>query len=166
MEKAANTRLATVEDTLAVSNVLKEAAHWLEQLGMPLWQERELEPVSIAADVAEGLFFMAEYSGDAAGVVKFQLEDAVCWPDVPQGEAAYLHRLAIRRRYAGTGLSKEILRWAFERTRHLGRRYLRLDCVASRRRLRSVYESFGFRHYDDRQVGPYFVSRYELSLYE
>lgn len=147
-----------------MSDVLKEAARWLEQSGMPLWQERELEPVSIAADVANGLFFIAQDSSDAAGVVRFQLEDLVVWPDATEGEAAYIHRLAIRRRYARSGLSKEILRWASERTRYFGRRYLRLDCAASRPRLRSVYESFGFRHYDDRQVGPYFVSRYKLDV--
>jgi hypothetical protein len=37
-----------------------------------------------------------------------------------------------------------------------------LDCEASRPRLRAVYERFGFRHLDDRQVGPYYVSRYTL----
>jgi hypothetical protein len=41
---------------------------------------------------------------------------------------------------------------------------LRLDCEASRPRLRAVYEGFGFRHHSDRQVGPYFVSRYEYAL--
>jgi hypothetical protein len=33
-----------------------------------------------------------------------------------------------------------------------------------RPRLRAVYERHGFRHHSDRQVGPHFVSRYELPL--
>src|SRR5579871_301685 len=102
IEKAVNVRLATIEDAVAVSDILKDAARWLEQSGMPLWQEQELELATIAADVAEGLFFVAEYPSDAAGVVKFQLEDPIFWPDAQRGEAAYVHRLAIRRRYAGT----------------------------------------------------------------
>jgi hypothetical protein len=61
-------------------------------------------------------------------------------------------------------LSKAILSWAVERTRELGRRFLRLDCEASRPRLRQIYESFGFVHHSDRQVGPYFVSRYECDV--
>ena len=164
MESLANIRPATHQDTVVVSDILKEAARWLEESEMPLWREGELEPASIAAHVAEGLFFIAECSGNAAGVVRFQLEDPVFSPDVPQGEAAYIHRLAVRRRYAGTGLSTALLRWAVERTQSLGRRYLRLDCVASRPRLRAVYESFGFQHRDDKQVGPYFVSRYEYDV--
>jgi GNAT superfamily N-acetyltransferase len=131
---------------------------------MPLWRENELQSARIAADVAGGLFVIAESSAEAAGVMRFQLEDSVFWPDAPQGEAAYIHRLAVRRRYAGTGVSTELLRWAVERTQGLGRQYLRLDCDASRPRLRAIYESFGFRHHDDRQVGPYFVSRYEYIM--
>jgi GNAT superfamily N-acetyltransferase len=164
MESPVNIRPAMHQDTIVVSDILKEAARWLEESGMPLWREGELEPASIAADVAEGLLFIAQRLGNAAGVVRFQLEDAVFWPDVPRGEAAYIHRLAVRRRYAGTGLSKALLRWAVERTQSLDRRFLRLDCVASRPRLRAVYESFGFQHRDDKQVGPYFVSRYEYDV--
>jgi GNAT superfamily N-acetyltransferase len=114
--------------------------------------------------VTVGMFFIGERSGQAAGVVRFQLEDAVFWPEAPIGEAAYIHRLAVRRRYAGTGVSMALLRWAVNRTASLGRRYLRLDCAASRPRLRAIYESFGFRHLDDRQIGPYFVSRYEFEV--
>jgi hypothetical protein len=51
-----------------------------------------------------------------------------------------------------------------ERTRALPRRYLRLDCEASRPRLRAFYESFGFRYHSDKHVGPYHVSRYEFDV--
>jgi hypothetical protein len=34
----------------------------------------------------------------------------------------------------------------------------------SRPWLRAVYERSNFRHHSDRQVGPYFVARYELAL--
>ena len=157
-------RQATPRDIEVVSDILKEAAGWLQQANMPLWQETELQPASIAADVHAGLFFLAEHSGNPAGTVKFQLEDPLFWPDVPPQEAAYIHRLAICRAYAGTGLSTTLLNWAAERAKTLGFRYLRLDCVAARPRLRAVYERFGFEHHSDRQVGPYFVSRYQYDV--
>jgi GNAT superfamily N-acetyltransferase len=161
----AQIRQATPEDAFAVSDVLREAAQWLEQAGMAMWRAGELEPPRIIADIHAGLFFLAEYSGDpAAGTVKFQLDDPVFWPDVRVPDSAYIHRLAVRRRYAGTGLSTMILQWAADRTLSLGRRFLRLDCLASRPRLQRVYEHFGFRHHSDRQVGPYFVSRYEYDV--
>jgi GNAT superfamily N-acetyltransferase len=157
-------RQATPQDVEVVSDILKEAARWLEQMGMPLWRQGELEPERIAADVAAGLFFLAECSGDPAGTMKFQLDDPVFWSDAQQGEAAYVHRLAVRRGYAGAGLSAALLSWAVSRTRAHVRRYLRLDCDASRPRLRAVYERFGFRYHSDRQVGPYHVSRYEYDV--
>ena len=131
---------------------------------MPLYREENLEFARIAADVNAGLFFLAEYSGESAGVVRFQLEDSVYWPDMSQRDAAYVHRLAIRRRFAGTGLSTAILRWAAARTHTLGRQCLRLDCPASRPRLRAIYEHFGFRHHSDKQFGDYVASRYEYDV--
>jgi len=157
-------RQATPPDVGVVVDILGEAPRCLELAGMPMWKGLELEPAQIASDVEAGLFYLAERSGDPAATVRYQLEDPVFWPDARLGDAAYVHRLAVRRRYAGTGLSAALLRWAAERTRTLGRGYLRLDCEASRPRLREVYESVGFRYHSDRRVGPYFVSRYELAV--
>ena len=110
------------------------------------------------------MFSVAQRGDLLAGVLKFQLEDPLFWPDLPQGEAAFVHRLAIRRQFAGAGVSTALLKWAADRAQSIGRAYLRLDCEASRPRLRAFYERCGFRHHSDRHVGPYFVSRYELPL--
>lgn len=152
------------EDTEAVSSVLQEAADWLAQSGSAMWKGDELSPARIADDVAKGLFYVAECDGEIVGTIKFQLEDTLFWPDIAQEESAFVHRLAVRRRFAGGAVSSAMLQWAVERARTLRRRYLRLDCEAARARLRKVYEQFGFRHHSDRHVGPYFVSRYEYEI--
>jgi predicted N-acetyltransferase YhbS len=157
-------RQAAPGDAAEVSAILQEAAKWLDDRGMRLWQAGELSPSSITRDLSEGVIFIAEDEGAAAGTIRFQLEDAQFWPDIPAGESAFVHRLAVRRRYAGGLVSSELLQWAVERTRELGRRFLRLDCEAERPRLRAVYERFGFRHHSDRQVGPYYVSRYQYAI--
>jgi GNAT superfamily N-acetyltransferase len=159
-------RQAKPYEAALVSDILGEAARWLDQRGMRLWRDDELLPSAIASDVAAGLFFLAECGGEAAGTVRYQLEDQLFWPDIPQEQSAFVHRLAVRRRYAGSGVSGAILHWAVDRTRSLGRRYLRLDCDASRPRLRAVYEQFGFQYHSDRQVGPYLVARYEYDVAE
>jgi len=157
-------RQATRQDTEKVADVLCEAVRWLDQSGMPMWRCDELLPARLAADVGAGLFFVAECDAETAGVVKFQLEDELFWPDVSRTESAFVHRLAVRRQFAGGGISSALLSWAVERARSLDRLYLRLDCEASRPKLRAVYEKFGFVHHSDRQVGPYFVSRYEYRV--
>jgi GNAT superfamily N-acetyltransferase len=160
----AQIRQAIPQDVEVVSEILKEAARWPEQAGMPLWQENDVDIERIVPDVREGLFYLVECSGDPAGTMKFQLDDPVVWPDARPEVAAYVHRLAVRRRYAGIGLSATLLRWAVERTQALGRTYLRLDCHALRPRLRAIYEEFGFRYHSDMQVGTYILARYEYDV--
>jgi GNAT superfamily N-acetyltransferase len=75
-----------------------------------------------------------------------------------------VHRLAVRRAFAGQGVSVALLEWTVDRARTLGKRYLRLDCDADRPRLRALYERFGFRLHSYRQVGSYYVARYELQI--
>ena len=156
-------RPAALEDCGAVSDILLEAASWLAQRGTPMWREDEVTADRIREEVVAGLFFLATSASKPVGTLKFQLTDPLFWPDVPD-DAAYVHRLAVRRRFAGGALSAALLRWAAERAAASGRRYLRLDCEASRPRLRAVYERFGFRHHSDRRVGPFFVARYEYLI--
>lgn len=157
-------RQARTCDEATVSVILAEAAAWLIARNMSMWQQGELEADSITADVAEGLYFLAECDGVPAGTLRFQLSDPLFWPDVPQDEAVYVHRLAVRREFAGGRVSQRLLQWAAERAASLGRQFLRLDCDAARPRLRAVYEHFGFRYHSDRQVGPYLVARYEFPV--
>jgi GNAT superfamily N-acetyltransferase len=144
-------RQTVAMDVHAVSAILTEAASWLEDRGIPLWKI---------------VFALGEANGTAAGTLKYQLHDSLFWPDVPDGESAFVHRVAVRRDYVGGVVSGALLRWAVDRTRTLGRPYLRLDCDASRSKLRSVYERFGFRYHSDKRVGPYHVSRYEYAVTE
>ncbi|HWB58851.1 MAG TPA: GNAT family N-acetyltransferase [Chthoniobacteraceae bacterium] len=161
-------RQANAADATCIVDILREAALWLEGQGIPMWAEGEIMPQRIIDDVSRsvegGTFYLAELDGESAGVFRLQLEDERFWPDVPAGESVFVHRLAVRRKFAGRGISTAILDWVAQRGREMGRKYLRLDCEASRPRLRAIYERFGFRHHSDRQVGPYYVARYEYPL--
>src|ERR1043165_3509689 len=120
-------RQATGDDTTKIADILLEAARWLEQSGERMWRDDELIPAQIEADVGAGLFFIAECDGEVAGTIKFQLEDQLFWPEVPPEESAFIHRVAVRRQFAGGVVSTALLTWAVNSTRSLGRRYLRLD---------------------------------------
>jgi hypothetical protein len=159
-------RQAEVEDTDTVADILRSAARWLDERGMAMWRDDELLPARIAEDVSSGLFFLAEIDGEAAGTIRFQLEDKLFWPDIPQHDSAFIHRLAVRRKFSGGEVSSALLLWAISRTHLIGRRYLRLDCEAFRYKLRAIYERIGFRFHSYKQVGPYSVVRYEYDLRE
>jgi GNAT superfamily N-acetyltransferase len=157
-------RQASAADAAVVEEILVEASTWVDALGVVMWEEGELVPARIAAECAAGQFFIAYVDGDPAGVIRFQLEDRLFWPDLPQSESAFVHRLAVRRRYKGQGVSTALLRWAVDQARALGKRHLRLDCDESRPKLRALYEGFGFQLHSFRQVGSYYVARYEYPL--
>lgn len=157
-------RQANIADLETVSEILTEAALWLDRQNMSLWQQEHISLSVIDRDIELGLFYIAFYEGMAAGVVKFQTEDLEYWPDINQSDSAFLHRLAVRRSFAGGAVSTQIFQWAVRYSRKLGRHFLRLDCVADRPRLRLVYEKFGFKHHSDRQVGSRFVARYEYEI--
>lgn len=158
-------RQATGEDTRTLVETLTEAANWVEQMdGTIMWVEGELEEPRVRAEAEAGMFVVAEADGTVVGAIRFQLEDQLFWPDLDGCDSAFVHRLVVRRSHAGQGISTGLLQWTVDRARSLGKRYLRLDCDADRTRLRALYERFGFRLHSYRQVGAYYVSRYELPL--
>jgi len=157
-------RRAAPAETSIVSAILTEAAQWLAERGDPLWQDGELSPAAVKADVENGLFHLAWIADQAAGVFKMQDEDPLFWPDVPHREAIYLHRIAVRRQYAGGEIMDAMIAFARQATIAAGRPFLRLDCIASRHKLCAVYEKRGFIKHSERQVGPYYVARYQQEV--
>lgn len=155
-------REAGPQDAEAVSLILTAAANWLIERGMPLWSLQEVSPQRIRSEMGTHTFVLAEVDGVPAGTLRFQTEDLLIWPEADDEESAFIHKLAVRREFAGGEISRALLDWAAARAKLIGRKYLRLDCESARGRLRKVYEEFGFEHHSDKQVGPHHVARYEL----
>jgi GNAT superfamily N-acetyltransferase len=163
---AITVRQAHAADAPVMQDMLEEAARWVNALGVVMWDEGELAPGPFEREVAAGQFFIAEVDGDPAGIVRFQLDDRLFWPDLTTDDSAFIHRLVVRRRYKGLGVSTALMEWAVSRARTIGKRYLRLDTDASRPKLRELYERFGFEFHSFRQVGAYYVARYQYPLME
>jgi GNAT superfamily N-acetyltransferase len=160
-------RLATPSDSDAICDVLQEAAGWLEQRGTPLWPSNMFDGISIAAEMSEHAYYVVEsVDGHIIGTFRFQHSDPDFWPDVPANDSAFIHRVAIRRHYAGCGLSKMMLDHAKEIARKTSLSFLRLDCAADRPKLRYVYEQNGFTWHSDRMVGSFNAALYEWRVQE
>jgi GNAT superfamily N-acetyltransferase len=151
--------------------VLDEAAAWLRERGVEQWPPR-FEASWVEGAIRRSETWLAIIAGTASGTVTLDLRDPV-WDAVPGAAALYVHRMAVRRSAAGLGAV--ILDWTAGFARERGLEALRLDCVASNRRLRAYYEAAGFTHRGDATVagapgqrldeGPVtVVSRYEQRL--
>lgn len=160
-----NIAQATPPDLDAVVSILYEAAQWLQADGRPLWSAADLDPERIGREVRAGAYWVAlPGTGAVAGVMRLDLEDPHYWPEIALGSSVYLHKLAVRRAWAGQGVSTALLRFARERTQALQRSWLRLDCVADRQGLRSLYEGFGFALHSEVSKGNWSLARYELAV--
>jgi GNAT superfamily N-acetyltransferase len=157
-------RKSQESDAENVSSILLEARNWLVSIGRPLWKVEELSPEHLRPEVAAGLFGIATVNGEPVGCVRFQTEDKLFWPDVPQDESAFIHRLAVRRNAAGGAVSSALIEWAKNQAMKLGKKYLRLDCDAKTIKLCQVYEKANFRKHSERKVGPFLVARFESPL--
>ena len=157
-------RVAQPPEAPIVETMLRDAAGWVDALGVVMWDEGELDSTQIAREVADRQFFVAEVDGVVAGAIRFQLEDQLFWPDIAQDDSAFVHRLVVARAFKGQGVSTALLEWSIAHARAMGKRWLRLDCDAERTKLRALYERHGFQFHSYRQVTSYYVARYEYSL--
>lgn len=158
-------RRAEADEADLVSSILDEAAAWLRDRDMPMWTDEELDPAEARRHVHEGLYHLAIVGGEPAGTLRFQLNDAEAWPELAgTTDSAFVHRVAVRRRFAGSTVSSALLQWAKDEARARGLDYLRLDCEAGRPSLRAVYEKNGFSYHSDFQFGPFLHARYEIHL--
>ncbi len=109
------------------------------------------------------MYRLAYLGSECAGCFRFQTEDMEFWDDVPHEDSAFIHRVAVRRKFSGQGVSKFMIDRAKDEARSLGKRYLRLDC-ADRPRLRAVYEREGFVFHSIKVREPFSVARYQFEL--
>ncbi|MNI80191.1 Acetyltransferase (GNAT) family protein [compost metagenome] len=60
-------------------------------------------------------------------------------------DAVYIHRVVVNRAYAGTGLGSAMLKWAETGASYPGKKWLRLDCIASNEALNRFYPACGYQ---------------------
>jgi ribosomal protein S18 acetylase RimI-like enzyme len=97
------------------------------------------------------------------GTITLQWSDPVLWNGASP-DAGYIHKLAVVRAYAGRKIGEEMLRWAEKQALLAGKKYLRLDCLASNRIIRDYYEKAGYIHKGDISPTGGWASLYEKSL--
>jgi GNAT superfamily N-acetyltransferase len=158
--------VAAPEDTPEVAEVLQEAARWITTWRSQLWDPALVGESFVTPIIAQGQMLTARAGGQIAGVMIILPEDPHFWPDRPPGEALYLHKLAVRRAYAGTSVPTALMEYAAGLASAQDRRLLRLDCDPP---LSRFYQGLGFQAVDEIDVrhpeaGPMRVARMERRL--
>ena len=158
-------RKVRAEEATAVQQILLENGRWMLSQGIDQWPIEWLDSIAdeISASVTDGNFWCFESGDEIVAVVEMHPGPEQLW-GLDAELSLYVHKLAIRRAHASRSLSSKLLRCVIGRAREEQRRCVRLDCVASNKRLRSYYADQGFRFVRTENNGEVELALYQLEL--
>jgi GNAT superfamily N-acetyltransferase len=154
-----NVRRCQAGDAAEVGALLDEATVWVGERGYEQWPFPYPRD-EIAAAIDRGEVYVAELDGDVVATVTLLWDDPMYWGDRPP-DAAYVHKLAVRRACAGQRIGSAIVEWADWTAAAAGRWFLRLDCLGDNPGIRAYYEQLGFEHRGDLVVNGRDIAIYE-----
>lgn len=149
-------------DVETAINIMKEVTAWGRSVGLNVWNDEHLTKEKLLVGVNEDNFYIGKVLDENASCMILQWNDALFWPGAKENEAGYIHKLCVRRDYAGNGLSEKMVEFAIDECRKRNIGLLRLDTGWNKIKLRYLYESLGFE-----LVGNIVLDdRGEFALYE
>lgn len=156
-------KVAGAADLETVLAIVAEAGAWVKAKGIQQWPSplNDFWRQRLTGMVLRGEMYTVGIVKNRLGVVRIT-EHNRHWPD--DGLALYVGMLALRSEMHGQGLGAHILTWAALRAQREGKRFLRLDCLASNRELRQYYEAQGFVYRGLLESGAYVGAKYERGL--
>jgi GNAT superfamily N-acetyltransferase len=166
VERLAGLRIEAVSETdlASASEILVEAARWLMARGEPLWKPEDLVPQRLRGEAEAGFLHLGWLEGEPVATIVRQWNDPLFWPEMTADDSVFIHRLAVRREVAGTGVAPALVAWAEQQGLEAGRQWLRLDCSAEHAGLSRYYENAGFELHSERELGEFRILRYQKAL--
>ncbi|NLW03115.1 MAG: GNAT family N-acetyltransferase [Clostridiaceae bacterium] len=152
---------ASGNETHIIEEILLDAVNWMDSSGLHMWKAGQVKWPGLSRFYKAEDFYIAYHDGVPAACMAMVDHDPVFWPDIPKGESLYLHKLAVKRAFAGKGFSKQLIDFAKETARKRGIKTVRLDCHRNRPRLRAVYEREGFVCVSEKTL----FGKYETAFY-
>ncbi|MCL2513096.1 MAG: GNAT family N-acetyltransferase [Oscillospiraceae bacterium] len=150
-------------------DIMREAAEWLIDTGRPMWGLDEITAENLKN--GEDEFHVMWENGInaveksiAAMIICF--EDKFIWPDIEAGTSGFIHKLAVRRDFAGKGYASKMVEYAKEYCAGIGIKSLRLDCDPHREGLMNFYYSCGFALKEIKNINTQKLGNIDVALFE
>ena len=148
-------------------SIMVEAAQWLHDTNKSLWNVSDLTQEALKSSPHE-FIVMYDNNGDSIATLILDYEDKFMWSDIPPNVSGFIHKLAVRRKYAGKGMARKIVEYAVSLCREKGVNSIRLDCHW-RDKLCGFYELLGFvlvekRHVNSKRLGEIDIALYKLDF--
>jgi ribosomal protein S18 acetylase RimI-like enzyme len=157
---------AAFSDYGAVMAILREAADWLSARGNPQWLHWQMEVGErmLRDRIEHHEVYLFRLGTAPVGTLTIQWSDPDVWEERGlDGLTGYIHGMGIVRSVGGKRVGERMLEWAVETIAAKGRRFARLDAMASNGRLCRYYGERGFRAVG---ITPLMPRNYVARLFE
>lgn len=140
-----NIRPVQALDLFNFCDVLMDATTWFERNGESLWSRNRLSPHALLARYRLDELYLA-YDNDepiAAMIMNNRCDWSVIRDD-ERRNSLFIHKIAVKRSHAGSGLSAHLLGWARRHCLQNGHQFLMLMCNCQSEKLRRHWTALGF----------------------
>ena len=137
------------KDIHIIEDILNDAVDWMNTNNIPnLWNQENVSWNNLSKSYDITNFYIAYVAEQPVGCMAITDEDKKYWKEDKEGEALYLHKLAVKQNFKGMGVSSELINYAKQITIISGIKSLKLDCNADRLKLMKIYQKNGFEQVD------------------
>lgn len=98
----------------------------------------------LQADIEKGLLFKIISEEGILCIFCICYRDELIWRAMEKGDALYLHRIVLNRRFKGEKVFRKVLDWALHHAGEKQLEYIRMDTWASNKKIINYYKSYGF----------------------
>jgi ribosomal protein S18 acetylase RimI-like enzyme len=154
--------LAASADYDVVMVTLREAADWLSARGIQQWDHWYMDAGEqiLRERLEHHEVYLVQGDNGWIGTLTIQWCDPDVWGERGiDGLAGYVHGMAVARSAGGMRVGERMLEWAVGTIGAHGRRFARLDAMASNARLCRYYEQRGFRPLETALLPGNFMTR-------
>ena len=111
--------------------------------------------------------FIVMWDGaESVAALILNFEDTFFWPDIPADTSGFIHKLSVRRKYAGHGMAEKMVEHAVQVCKSRGIPALRLDCDPHRPGLCAFYKRCGFKLKEIKSLHTQQLGTIDLAYYE
>lgn len=134
---------ADENDISIIEDILLDVVHWMYDIGCPQWSVDRVMWNDLKQYYEINDFYILYSNGIPAGCMVIIDYDPMFW-DITKGESLYIHKLAVKRQFAGQDYSKILIDFAKTMACKRNINAVRLDCRTDRPKVRALYERNGF----------------------
>lgn len=144
---------ATPKDASVLGTILEEGRQYKLSHGDYGWDVVPFTESDALEIIGHGITYLGKIDGQHAGCIDLQWDDESIWGERGMdGQAGYVHRLAVRSRFRGQKIGSLLIGWAAQTVIEVGRPLIRLDCNPA---LTAYYANLGFSHVGRAEMPTY-----------